>query len=182
MALEEEIKAVQERTASIQDRIDAEAATAAAGMAAAARAAKSGEPYRREGEPIVQGGYKMDREGKMAGVSDEERDKKAKREELTAWWYTQAQKEIELVIDKAIEYGAADLKVMGKAMLCLMPGGEDQPERVGLELAIAFYALGKVARVFGAFERGAVPSDDCWEDLGIYCRMAQHVREEGRWP
>lgn len=147
------------------------------------KAKERGEPYKvRPDEKVVSGGYKMDQAGRPAGVTDEERAKIEKREELTAWWYTQAQREVAGVIDKAIEYGAADLKVMGKAMLCLIPGGDEQPERVGLELAIAFYALGKVARIFGAFERGGVPSDDCWDDLGIYCRMAQHTRETGRWP
>lgn len=119
------------------------------------------------------------------GISEEER-KAEKRQELKTWWYNQASREVDKAIDKAIEYGAADLKVMGKAMECLLPEKgmrkEEIPERVGIEMAIAFYALGKVARVFGAFERGAVPSDDCWEDLGIYCRMAQHVRERGCWP
>jgi hypothetical protein len=123
----------------------------------------------------------MDRDGRF-GLTEEEKAKHDKRQELTTWWYTQAQKEIEGVIDKAIEYGAADLKVMGTAMLRLMKDGDNQPERVGLELAVAFYALGKVARLFGAYERGELPSDDCWADLGIYCRMAQHIREAGRWP
>lgn len=134
------------------------------------------------GERIVQGGWLPPDARETKGMSEEERKKYELRQELTTWWYTQAQKEVGLVIDKAIEYGAADLKVMGKAMLCMMEGGESQPERVGIELAIAFYALGKVARLFGAFERGAVPSDDCWQDLGIYCRMAQRVRESGGWP
>jgi hypothetical protein len=106
----------------------------------------------------------------------------ARKQELLDWWMLQAKREVDGVADKAIEYGAADLKVMGRAMACLMKGGEDQPERVGIELAIAFYALGKVALLFGAYERGDLPSDDCWADLGIYCRMAQHVREFGRWP
>lgn len=181
MAVEGEVGEVAAAVKSLQDRIYDQEQIEKAKAARAANA--SGEPYKvTPDEKVVSGGYKMDQAGRPAGMTDEERAKKEKREELTAWWYTQAQREVGLVIDKAIEYGAADLKVMGKAMLQLMPGGDEQPERVGLELAIAFYALGKVARLFGAFERGAVPSDDCWSDLGIYCRMAQHVREVGRWP
>jgi hypothetical protein len=114
----------------------------------------------------------------------EDKEKREKRQELKVWWFDQAQREVDGVVDKAVEYGAADLRVMGKAMECLVAGKgqEPKPERYGIELAIAFYALGKVARLFGAYERGELPSDDCWADLGIYCRMAQHVRDRGRWP
>lgn len=136
------------------------------------------------GEDAVKGGWAPPDSKETARMTEEERRRHSLKRELTTWWYTQAQKEVGLVIDKAIEYGAADLKVMGKAMECLMEkkNEEVRPERVGIELAIGFYALGKVARLFGAYERGELPSDDCWADLGIYCRMAQRVRESGGWP
>ena len=148
-------------------------------------------------EPVRKGGWAPNPEGvkiveaaiKEEYLRNEERrgEKERKREELAAWWQQQAMREVDGVVDKAIEYGAADLKVMGKAMESLIVGKGSMvegevPERVGIELAIAFYALGKVARLFGAYERGELPSDDCWADLGIYTRMAQHVREKGRWP
>jgi hypothetical protein len=99
---------------------------------------------------------------------------------LTDWWRSQAEKEIERTVPKAVEYGAADLEVMGVAMLHLVPR-ERRSRQLGLEMALAFYALGKVARLFGAFERGDLPSEDTWFDLGVYCRMAERVREFGEW-
>lgn len=99
---------------------------------------------------------------------------------LETWWLTQAEKEIERTVPKAVEYGAADLEVMGAAMLHLVPK-ERRSRQTGLEMALAFYALGKVARLFGAFERGDLPSEDTWFDLGVYCRMAERVREFGEW-
>lgn len=102
------------------------------------------------------------------------------RQELTDWWMTLAQHEVDQVIPKAIEYGASDLDVMASAMVLLLPK-DRRDRRIGLEMAVAFYALGKVARLFGAFEEGKLPSDDTWHDLGVYCRMAQRIRETGAW-
>lgn len=103
--------------------------------------------------------------------------------ELKKWWADKADFESGQVAPKAVEYGSADLKIMGQAM-AMVSGrfGDDIPDRVWIELAIAFYALGKVARLFGAYEQGRLPSDDTWHDLGVYCRMAQRVRESGGWP
>lgn len=114
-----------------------------------------------------------------AKMLKEEMARRAK--ELSDWWMDIAQQEAEQVIPKAVEYGASDLRVMGAAMRHLFPGEEPVPERVLVEMAIAFYALGKVARLFGAYEQGRLPSDDTWHDLGVYCRMAQHVRAYGEW-
>jgi hypothetical protein len=106
---------------------------------------------------------------------------------LARWWKDVAHEEINMVVPKAIEYGAVDLIVMGSALVKLLPGWmTDKMERaeieqVGQEMACAFYALGKVSRVFGALEQGRRPSDDTWADLGIYCRMAQRIRAFGRW-
>ncbi len=99
---------------------------------------------------------------------------------LSEWWRSQAEKEIQATVPKAVEYGAADLEVMGQAMLHLVPR-EKRSRQLGIEMALAFYALGKVARLFGAFERGELPSADTWFDLGVYCRMAERVREFGEW-
>lgn len=104
----------------------------------------------------------------------------ALRKELTDWWMDLAKDEVNAVIPKAVEYGASDLDVMAAAMVLLLPEPM-RDRRVGLEMAVAFYALGKVARLFGAFEQGKLPSDDTWHDLGVYCRMAQRIRETGAW-
>lgn len=99
---------------------------------------------------------------------------------LQEWWNKTSKDEIDSMLPKVIEYGANDLKIMGDAMLLLKPElqGKVEPE----ELAIAFYALGKVARIMGAYADGVAPSDDSWHDLAIYARMAQRVRDAGYWP
>jgi hypothetical protein len=100
--------------------------------------------------------------------------------DLLKWWQQTTKDEIESMLPKVIEYGANDLKVMGDAMLLLRPDlvGKIHPE----ELAISFYALGKMARIVGAYADGQIPSDDSWHDLAIYARMAQRVRDAGHWP
>ena len=117
---------------------------------------------------------------KIPGVEEGPSREEWLAEQLSAWWRAQAEVEIVRTVPKAVEYGAADLEVMGSAMLHLVPR-ERRSRQLGLEMALAFYALGKVARLFGAFERGELPSEDTWFDLGVYCRMAERVREFGEW-
>lgn len=74
---------------------------------------------------------------------------------------------------KAKEYGSADLEVMGAAMATLLDMGNPED---GVEAAIAFYALGKIARAFGAFKLGQLPSDDTWKDLTVYSLMVRERR------
>jgi hypothetical protein len=70
--------------------------------------------------------------------------------DLLKWWQQTTKDEIESMLPKVIEYGANDLKVMGDAMLLLRPDlvGKIHPE----ELAISFYALGKMARIVGTLD------------------------------
>jgi hypothetical protein len=49
------------------------------------------------------------------------------------------------------------------------------------ELAVAFYTLGKIARIFSGYQMGLVPDDDSWFDLHFYSMMALKIRETGRW-
>lgn len=102
-------------------------------------------------------------------------------EDLRRWWTKNNDEAFERTAPKSLEYGSADLQIMGSAMLRLLKW-EDAPERVGLELGIAFYALGKVARLFGAYAERRLPNDDAWFDLKIYSTMAERVREVGKWP
>jgi hypothetical protein len=81
---------------------------------------------------------------------------------------------------KAVQYGSADLAVMGHAMVLMLPP-EQRSEVLGLQMAIGFYALGKVARIFGAFEQGHSPTHDDWFDLMVYAKMGLKVMETGRW-
>lgn len=108
-------------------------------------------------------------------------------EALVDWWMEQAAAEAKAIVPKAVEYGAADLQVMGEAMLLLMPEEategltHERRSAIGQEVAVAFYALGKVARLFGAYTQGRLPSDDTWYDLGVYARMGRRIRETGGW-
>lgn len=103
------------------------------------------------------------------------------RKAVTDWWMKLATDEVAAVVPKAVEYGSSDLEVMAQAMLMLVPK-DKRSKSLGLEMAVAFYALGKVARLFGSYERGEPASDDTWHDLGVYCRMGQRIREVGSWP
>lgn len=81
---------------------------------------------------------------------------------------------------KAVQYGSADLEVMGHGMCILL--GIEPPDRVlALQSAIAFYCLGKVARILGAFEQGHSPTHDDWFDLHVYAKMGLKVMETGKW-
>jgi hypothetical protein len=102
---------------------------------------------------------------------------------LRNWWMRTAAEDIEPMLGKLGEYGSADLKLMGVAMQCLAaaPAQEITLEE-GIERAIAFYELGKVARLFGAFEIGITPSPDTLHDGTVYSMMLRRVRETGNWP
>ena len=99
--------------------------------------------------------------------------------EVESWWMNQALHEAKVMVPRAAEYGAKDLELMGVGMHMMMP--DVHPDVPHEELAIAFYVLGKVARLIGAYEEGHVPKDDTWDDLAIYSRMAKYVREHGKW-
>lgn len=99
---------------------------------------------------------------------------------LEDWWAQTTSDELESMLPKVIEYGSHDLAVIGDVMLLMRPElrGKIHPS----ELGIAFYALGKMARIMGAYADGIAPSDDSWHDLAIYARMAQRVRDADGWP
>lgn len=112
---------------------------------------------------------------------------RSEAERLARWWIVTATGDLSAVVPKAIQYGGADLEVMAKAMEALIPAkrketlDRDSLRRLAMDMAIGFYALGKVARLFGAYEQGELPSEDTWFDLGIYAMIARRVREEGAW-
>lgn len=106
-------------------------------------------------------------------------------EEMTSWWAGLAAQDAERTVPKALAYGAHDLDVMAWAIDPMLPTIEGEtPElrhRRGLETAVWFYVLGKVARIQAATLAGA-NSDDHWFDAGVYVLMARRIRETGRWP
>lgn len=108
-------------------------------------------------------------------------------DKISEWWKRHADWVIDRTAPKAVEYGAADLDIMGHAMLELIPeppeGGMTAEERaeLGRYAACMFYALGKVARMFGAIKDGRMPNADCEFDLEVYAVMMARIRETGRW-
>lgn len=106
--------------------------------------------------------------------------------ELAEWWANTAISEINMVVAKAIEYGATDLRDLGYQILEM--AGRRPIERdayddaVATEVGIAFYAQGKLARIVAAVKEGRRPSVDSWLDLGVYARMGQRVHQVGGWP
>jgi len=106
-------------------------------------------------------------------------------QEIRTWLEIAFAQDLDRIGEKAIQYGASDLKIMGKAMEALLPDGDkldpQSRESAGLEMAIGFYAMGKTARLYGAWEKGQEPDEDCWFDNMVYSLMARYVREFGRW-
>lgn len=95
---------------------------------------------------------------------------------IRQWWSDTARRDAEAVIPKAIEYSSLDLTAIGAAL----------PGVIGLdatrtEAGIAFYALGKAARLTGAYGEGRSPSEDTWDDLVVYGMMGRFVRKHGYW-
>lgn len=98
---------------------------------------------------------------------------------LCMWLETHDQATREATLPKAIQYGSVDLELMGQALEAMMPQLNGKIR--GTELAIQFYALGKLARLVSGYAEGIVPDVDSWHDLEIYSKMAQKVRETGDW-
>lgn len=90
-----------------------------------------------------------------------------------------------LLLSRAHEYGSGDLEIMAAAMDRMFPSGivTDPGHRaiVAKEMVCAFYALGKIGRMWSAYEAGQVPSTDNWFDIEGYAKMAQKIRETGTW-
>lgn len=108
-------------------------------------------------------------------------DNMAAEKLLSEWWRGHAEAEIDMVVAKAIEYGALDLVEMGRS-LAYMAGRPHLTDAQYAELGCVQYLVGKMARVSAAWAEGRMPSDDTYLDIGIYVRMIQRIREAGSWP
>jgi hypothetical protein len=110
-------------------------------------------------------------------------DLEARIDSIVAHWHELDDENLKRAMDKAREYDGLDLEIMGAAMAGLLPPGLDSKSAhaLGLEMAIAFYTLGKITRTLGAFRQGRTPVEDDWYDLEIYARMARIIRHHGRW-
>lgn len=107
-------------------------------------------------------------------------------DEILAWWKQESAEDAEQCLAKLIEYGSSDFDIMAQTMLAVggaiwsgVPDAERM--RVGREMAICFYLQGKIARAFGAFEKGRMPSDDTLDDITRYGMMLKRVRQTGVW-
>jgi len=109
----------------------------------------------------------------------------ARVEAISDWWTSHVAAVIEKTAPKAVEYGASDLDLMGQAMQASLPIPAEwtleEKAEFGRYAACAFYALGKVARIFGALEQGRLPNPDSEFDLEVYSIMMARIRETGRW-
>lgn len=103
--------------------------------------------------------------------------------DLLGWWMEHASEEAKRTVPKAIEYGADDLLQIGRQM-ANTAGRDlgDLSDAEAVELGIAFYAYGKLARIMAAIKEGRTPNVDSWFDLAVYAKMAQRVRAAGGWP
>lgn len=113
--------------------------------------------------------------------------------ELRRWWMDTAEREIDPLIAKMIEYGgegrAVDLINIGRTMaesgITTSQSGSLDTRDIEVEyteLGIYFYLVGKFARWQAAIEEGRSVSDDTLHDIGVYVRMAQRARVTGGWP
>lgn len=126
--------------------------------------------FSRNGEPVATWA--------AAPVRDERHDRLA--EGLRAWWLGLAEQEVKAVAPKAVEYGATDLRDIGRDLAA--SAGREVSDEEATELGIYFYMRGKLSRWTDAVIRGDRPSDDTLHDLGVYVRMAQRTRSHGGWP
>lgn len=97
-------------------------------------------------------------------------------EELRQWWASKTARDIDAMLPKVAEYSSSDLLVIGAGIVPHMnPAAQ-------AEAAVAFYLLGKAARLTGAFIEGRVPHVDSWDDAAVYSMMGRRIREVGAWP
>jgi hypothetical protein len=105
--------------------------------------------------------------------------------ELKGWWMAYCEETFDAIAPKVAAYSSHDLEVMGTGLIALTAADIADPleaRTFGLYTACAFYALGKVARLTGALERGQLPHPDSEMDLMVYSIMMRRVREKGGWP
>lgn len=88
-------------------------------------------------------------------------------EAMSNWWYDTIDGDLKATIPKLAEYGTRDLTEIGHFFK------RDLPEEQAAVYGIAFYAVGKLARMIAALNRGEMPSEDTLFDLSVYSMMAR---------
>jgi len=94
-------------------------------------------------------------------------------------WINSLHERINNDMGKTVRYGSGDLHTIGAAMRRLAPG--ISTEISDEEIAVAFYTMGKIARIFSGYEMGQIPDSDSWYDLHFYSMMAMKIRQTGGW-
>jgi hypothetical protein len=97
-------------------------------------------------------------------------------QELRQWWAAKTSRDIEAMLPKMREYSSSDLQVIGAGLV------PDLSPALQAEAAIAFYLLGKAARITGSLMEEREPDVDSWDDAAVYAMMGRRVREAGGWP
>lgn len=103
-------------------------------------------------------------------------------DEFNKVWTALADIDAKAYAAKAAEYGDTDLMLMGRALVSHLDLSEYSAYRLdalAYEAAVAFYALGKAARVIAATSRGELANLDSWKDLVTYGMMARIRRASG---
>lgn len=108
-------------------------------------------------------------------------DKQRAISDLIKWWTSQAEKDAQTTVPKAIEYGSADLIEIGRAM-ARAARRPNLTDAQAAELGIYFYVVGKLGRWTAAVEEGRPVSDDTLFDISVYITMVRRVRATGGWP
>ena len=103
-----------------------------------------------------------------------------RRGELAHWWHKIADMDLEMLLPKAVEYSAHDLRMTGHVLADMM--GIEVDDAFACELACATYLMSKVTRILGAYKEGRLPSVDSITDARVYATMMARVREKGGWP
>lgn len=112
----------------------------------------------------------------------------SREERLARWWRDVADREIAATVAKAVEYSGtlgglpADLVDFGRQIAFVQRREHDFTDAELAEIGVWAYILGKVNRWSSALRNGKMVSDDTLLDLGVYVRIAQHIRQNGTWP
>jgi len=102
------------------------------------------------------------------------------------WWIQTSVDDFISTVPKIDEYGgksdgSADLRIMGRNLGELL-GWDDASDAVLQELAVWFYAQGKIGRLISNYSQKVPGKADTWHDTTIYSLMARRLQQSGNWP
>lgn len=126
------------------------------------------------------------------------------QKDLFVWWMGTSWSDYEAGAPKVDEYGAHDIEIMGAVLAVFLfkehieevfakigPLAVDgdvekaltySHDKIGREVAVWFYILGKVARLVSDYLAQRPGKPDTWHDITFYSMMARRIQKTGRWP